>query len=86
MNKEVVLMDLNDLKLKLHIALANKGIFVDDDDMPIEEFIIDSITFVTLIIEIESVLDIEFPDELLTVNSLGSINTLSETLLEVINN
>jgi acyl carrier protein len=79
-------MNIDDIKLKIHIAFANKGIFVDDDDIPLEELIIDSIVFVTLVIELESVLDIEFPDELLTVNSLGSINTLSETLLEFIGN
>lgn len=77
-------MEKNDVKLKIHSAFINKGIYIDNDDMPLEEYIIDSITFVTLIIEIESVLDIEFPDELLSVNSLGTINTLSETLLDII--
>ena len=79
-------IDVNEIKLKIHLAFANKGIFPDDDDMLISDLIIDSFAFITLIIEIESVLDIEFPDELLVINSLGTINTLSAYLFEHLNN
>ena len=55
---------------------------IDDDEIDIREYIPDSITFVTLIIEIETILDIEFPNELLTYERIGTIDSLSEALVE----
>lgn len=78
-------MSLDDIKLKIHIAFANMGLFIDSDDTPLEEIIVDSLEFVSLIIEIESVLDFEFPDELLSLDKIGTINTLSIALNEIIN-
>lgn len=71
-----------EIKDKLHQAFLNKGILVDDDDMEIREYIADSLEFITLIIEIETVLDIEFPDVLLNLDAIGTINSLAAALLE----
>lgn len=71
-----------DIKDKLHQAFLNKGILIDDDDLEIREYIADSLEFITLIIEIETVLDIEFPDVLLNMDAIGTTNSLAAALLD----
>lgn len=75
-------MDKGTVKQGILQAFTNKGLMIDDDEVDIREYIPDSITFVTLIIEIETILDIEFPNELLTYERIGTIDSLSEALVE----
>lgn len=75
-------MDKETVKQGILQAFTNKGLMIDDDEVDIREYIPDSITFVTLIIEIETILDIEFPNELLTYERIGTIDSLSEALVE----
>ncbi|MBD5538192.1 MAG: hypothetical protein HDQ99_21620 [Lachnospiraceae bacterium] len=63
-------------------AFINKGLVIDDEEVELKDYIPDSLTFVTLIIEIETILDMEFPNELLTFERLGTINSLTEALYE----
>lgn len=57
-------------------CMKNIGIFVDEaGDFEIQEYIDDSITFLTFIIELEQMFGIEIPDSYLTMNEL---NTLSD--------
>lgn len=57
-------------------CMKNIGIFVDEaGDFKIQEYIDDSITFLTFIIELEQKFGIEIPDSYLTMNEL---NTLSD--------
>ena len=58
-------MSIEEIKEKLHYALINEGIYVDDDDMMIAEYIPDSLAFASLIVQIECQFDIELPDEIL---------------------
>lgn len=75
-------VDKETVKQGILQAFTNKGLMIDDDEIDIREYIPDSITFVTLIIEIETILDIEFPNELLTYERIGTIDSLSEALVE----
>lgn len=77
-------MSIEEIKEKLHYALINEGIYVDDDDMMIAEYIPDSLAFASLIVQIECQLDIELPDEILNWEKIGSVNSLSFYLNELI--
>lgn len=71
---------IEEIKDCLHTAFLNKGLLIDDDDLEICEYIADSIEFITLIIEIETVLDLEFPDILLSMDAIGTTNSLAAAL------
>ena len=75
-------MDKKAIKDGILQAFTNKGLVIDDEDIELKDYIPDSLTFVTLIIEIETILDMEFPNELLTFERLGTINSLTEALYE----
>lgn len=70
-------MCIEDIKEKLHYALLNEGILIDDEDMNIAEYIPDSLAFVSLIVQIECQFDVELPEEILNWEQIGSINSLS---------
>ena len=61
-------------------SLYSVGAYIDekvvdkDADMDIAEFITDSLMFVSFIIELEERLDIEIPDELLSIEAFSSLN------------
>ncbi len=73
-------MDKKAIKDGILQAFTNKGLVIDDEEIELKDYIPDSLTFVTLIIEIETILDMEFPNELLTFERLGTINSLTEAL------
>ncbi|MBS5733276.1 MAG: acyl carrier protein [Clostridiales bacterium] len=58
--------------------LSNIGILIDDQmetfDVDLTEYILDSIQFVSFIVELERELNIEFPDELLLYDNIRSLN------------
>ena len=65
-------------KQKLLECLLNIGVIIDetDKDVDLREYIIDSIQFITAIVEIEQCFSIHFPDELLLYNTFESLNGL----------
>lgn len=75
-------MDKETIKDGIIRAFINKGLVIDDEEIELKDYIPDSLTFITLIIEIETILDMEFPNELLTFERLGTINSLTEALYE----
>lgn len=75
-------MDKKVIKDGILQAFTNKGLVIDDEEIELKDYIPDSLTFVTLIIEMETILDMEFPNELLTFERLGTINSLTEALYE----
>ena len=68
------------LRKEILESLCNVGAYIDDNliekdtDLDISEFISDSLMFVSFIVELEERLDIEFPDELLSIEALTSLN------------
>lgn len=58
--------------------LSNIGILIDEQmetfDVDLTEYILDSIQFISFIVELERELNIEFPDELLLYDNICSLN------------
>lgn len=67
--------------------LCEIGIDVDynEDDFDLSEFIIDSVQFISLIVEIENVLGFELPDEFLLLDKYRSFNALCIALTDIRN-
>lgn len=55
---------------------------IGENDVDLTEFIVESIMFISFIVELEDKLGIEIPEELLDINSIKSLNTFS-TILEL---
>ncbi|MCR5020533.1 acyl carrier protein [Ruminococcus sp.] len=62
-----------------YLPLKNKN-----EDLDLREYIIDSIGFMSFIIELEEVLGIYFPDELLDFNVLSSLNGFTAIIEDLI--
>lgn len=77
------MMSADTIKEKIHYSLINEGIYVDDDDMMISEYLPDSLTFVSLIVQLEGQLDMELPDEILDWEKIGTVNSLTVYLYEL---
>ena len=66
-----------DYKLELIHCLEMVGVFVPYDeanDVDLTEYQIDSITFVSFMVEVEEHFDIMIPDEYLTYETIKSLN------------
>ena len=57
---------------------------VDDNDILLENYIEDSVQFITLIVKIEEVFDIEIPDELLVISNFETIDKTCEMLGSIV--
>ena len=57
------------IKNDINTVLCDMGILVPDDnnDIDLSEYIIDSLQFISFIVEIENKFGIEIPDELLNI-------------------
>lgn len=77
-----------ELKTKIIECLENIGIEVDrqtEDDIDLREYINDSLIFISVIIELEKMLDIEIPDEMLLFENFASLNSFTIELQDYIN-
>ena len=57
---------------------------IGENDVDLTEFIVESIMFISFIVELEDKLGIEIPEELLDINSIKSLNTFSIILEELL--
>lgn len=57
---------------------------IGENDVDLTEFIVESIMFISFIVELEDKLGIEIPEELLNINSIKSLNTFSTILEELL--
>lgn len=74
-------------KKRLIQLLDANGIFVDsesNDDIDLREYIIDSIQFISFIVEIEKEFDIEFPDEALQFENIASLNGFANIIDSIV--
>jgi acyl carrier protein len=66
------------IREKIINVLEAAGIYFDreknDDDSDLREYIMDSIQFITFIVELEKEINIEFPDDVLIYDKLASLN------------
>lgn len=80
-------MDINDVRAGIIITLSEIGIFESietEEDINLQDYLEDSLQFITAIVEIEQYFGIEFPDEYLTPESTLSLNGFSEIIYNLI--
>ena len=75
-NKNDVIEVLNELGIETED--------IGENDVDLTEFIVESIMFISFIVELEDKLGIEIPEELLDINSIKSLNTFSTILEELL--
>ncbi len=74
------------IKNDINTVLCDMGILVPDDnnDIDLSEYIIDSLQFISFIVEIENKFGIEIPDELLNIENLKSLNGFSQLIENIL--
>lgn len=78
---------MDKIKNDVILVLNELGIETEDigeNDVDLTEFIVESIMFISFIVELEDKLGIEIPEELLDINSIKSLNTFSTILEELL--
>jgi acyl carrier protein len=77
------------IREKIFDVLEANGIYIEDgkdsEDLDLREYIVDSFQFINFIIELESELHIEFPDEALVFDNIASLNgftTIAQSILD----
>jgi acyl carrier protein len=82
-------MSRDDIKSGIITCFQSIGIMVADDnlsdDLEIQEYIEDSIMFITMIIELESYFNIEIPDEFLLPETISSLGALTDLVTKLLN-
>lgn len=74
---------------KIIKILEDMGILViknQEEDINLQDYITDSLQFITFIIELEKAFDIEMPDELLLYENIRSLDGLTSLIEEILNN
>ena len=65
---------------------SNENAISQSDDIDLRDYVVDSLMFISFIIELESKLQVEIPAELLFIDSLSSLSGFSYLLMNTINN
>lgn len=80
-------MKYEDIRSKAIDTLGKMGALIpdidsviDDEDINIQDYIFDSLQFITFIVELENMLEMEIPDELLNYENLVSLNAFCTSL------
>ncbi len=81
-------MSKDDIKKGIVTCCQNVGIMVAcdnlSDDFDIQEYIEDSVMFITLIIELENYFNIDIPDEYLLPETISSLGALTDMISKLI--
>ena len=79
--------ELREFRLKILDIFVLSGIVIDaellKDDFDVREYILDSISFISAVVEIENTLKIELPDEILQYDNLASFYAFSRSIWEL---
>ena len=80
-------MSIEEIKEIIINTLNKVGIMVDsiDEDLDLGEWIQDSLQYISFVVELEQILDIEMPDEIFSIGSLASFNNFSQKIYDVCN-
>ena len=82
--------NLRKLRQQLLDIFAQCGVMVEETaleyDCDLREYVVDSIQFISTIVEIENKLDIELTDEMLQFDSLASFYAFSINIFEILSN
>ena len=80
-------MNYSDVRITIFDSLESVGILLDDNirndetkDINLSDLIEDSVQWISLIIELETVLNMSWPDDLITINNFESLNALTTTV------
>jgi acyl carrier protein len=80
-------MEINDINEKVKQCFENIGILIESgDNFALEEYIVDSITYMSFLVELEQMFSITIPDEYLQKGRLQnrqSIVTMVDDLLTI---
>lgn len=80
-------MTKNSIKEGILKALENIFIFIDPDELDninLDEYILDSLQFMSFIVELEDIFKIEFPPELLLIENFNNIEDISTFIEELV--
>ncbi len=77
-------MDAATVEKMLEEVFEENGVLIDDKNGLLTDYIPDSLTYVNIVIGIEEAFDIEFPDEMLRIDSIGTFHNLVENVSEII--
>lgn len=80
-------MSYEDVREKMLMALDEVGIIIDStqEDFDLQEYIIDSLSFIAFIVSLEQRFGIEIPDEMLLITKMHSFAAYCEAMLDVVN-
>lgn len=86
----MVEFEMNEVKLKIDTIIVNilgeNGIYLSSiSDISLLELGIDSILFITLVIEIEEEFGINIPDEYMNLEDLSSLDKICKIVIEQMN-
>ena len=80
-------MEFDKIRKVILKLLENNGIVIESDegDLDLRNYSIDSIMFISFIVDLENEFSIAIPDEYLTIELLQSIDGLTNLIIELIN-
>lgn len=80
-------MEFDKIRKAILKLLENNGVVIESDegDLDLRNYSIDSILFISFIVDLENEFSIAIPDEYLTIELLQSIDGLTNLIIELIN-
>lgn len=80
-------MEFDKIRKAILKLLENNGVIIESDegDLDLRNYSIDSILFISFIVDLENEFSIVIPDEYLTIELLQSIDGLTNLIIELIN-
>ncbi len=80
-------MEFDKVKTTIIKLLENNGIIIEsgEEDLDLRNYSIDSILFISFIVDVENEFAIAIPDEYLTIELLQSIDGLTNLIIELTN-
>lgn len=79
-------MNKNEIIDLIYKALENIGIMHDEmfnEETDLNEWIVDSIMFISFIVELENIFEIQLPDPLLQHETISSVRGLADIIMEL---
>lgn len=75
-------MNIENIKELIYNILIAMGIYIEktNKDVDLTEYIADSLDYISFFVELEEALDIELPDDLFLMDTIKSINALSQKI------
>ena len=75
----------NNIREKVIECMRNIGIYMDEeDDFELQDYIDDSVSFITFIVELEQQFAIEIPDSYLTMDSMSTLSDICNFIKAVL--